>query len=44
MDIYEFCKDVLEQNSDSIKDYFNKNAYVNRHFTNEYFDVDKFII
>lgn len=44
MDIYEFCKDVLEQNTDSIKDYFNKNSYVNRHCTNEHFDVDKSII
>lgn len=44
MDIYKFWKDVLEQNADAIKDYFDKNAYINWHCTNEHFNVDEFII
>lgn len=44
MDIYRFWKDVLEQNADTIKDYFDKNAYINWHCTNEHFNVDEFII
>lgn len=44
MDIYKFWKDVLEQNADAIKAYFDKNAYINWHCTNEHFNVDEFII
>lgn len=44
MDIYKFWRDVLEQNADAIKDYFDKNAYINWHCTNEHFNVDEFII
>ena len=44
MDIYKFWKDVLEQNADAIKDYFDENAYINWHCTNEHFSVNEFII
>lgn len=44
MDIYKFWKDVLEQNADAIRDYFDKSAYINWHCTNEHFNVDEFII
>lgn len=44
MDIYQFWKDVLEQNADAIRGYFDKNAYINWHCTNEHFNVDEFII
>ena len=44
MNIYKFWKDVLEQNADAIRDYFDKNAYINWHCTNEHFNVDEFII
>lgn len=44
MNIYKFWNDVLEQNADAIKDYFDKNAYINWHCTNEHFNVDEFII
>lgn len=44
MDIYKFWKDVLAQNADVIKDYFDENAYINWHCTNERFNVNEFII
>lgn len=44
MDIHQFWKDVLEQNADAIREYFDKNAYINWHCTNEHFNVDEFII
>lgn len=44
MDIHKFWKDVLEQNADAIRGYFDRNAYVNWHCTNEHFNVDEFII
>ena len=44
MDIYKFWKNVLEQNADAIKDYFDENAYINWHCTNEHFNVNEFII
>ena len=44
MDIYKFWKDVLAQNTDVIKDYFDENAYINWHCTNEHFNVNEFII
>ena len=43
MDIKEFWKDVLEQNADAVKDYFDENAYINWHCTNEHFSVNEFI-
>ena len=44
MDICKFWKDVLAQNTDVIKDYFDENAYINWHCTNEHFSVNEFII
>ncbi len=44
MDVYKFWKDVLEQNADAIRGYFDKNAYINWHCTNEHFNVDEFIV
>lgn len=44
MNIYEFWKDVLAQNADKIRGYFDNNAYINWHCTNEHFNVDEFII
>lgn len=44
MDICKFWKDVLAQNTDAIKDYFDENAYINWHCTNEHFSVNEFII
>lgn len=44
MDIYQFWEDVLGQNADAIREYFDKNAYINWHCTNEHFNVDEFII
>ncbi len=43
MDIYKYWKDVLEQNADAVKGYFDKNAYINWHCTNEHFNVEEFI-
>ena len=44
MDIYKFWRDVLEQNTENIKNYFHKDAYINWHCTNEHFTVDEFMI
>lgn len=44
MDIYQFWKDVLAQKEDAIREYFDKDAYINWHCTNERFTVDEFII
>ena len=44
MDIYKFWHDVLEQNADAVRDYFDKNADIYWHCTNEHFNVDEFII
>ena len=44
MDICGFWKAVLEQNGAAIRGYFDKNAYVNWHCTNEHFTVEEFII
>lgn len=43
MDIYQFWKCILEQNAQAIKAYFDKDAYINWHCTNEHFNVDEFI-
>ena len=43
MDIYKFWRDVLEQNKDAVRDYFDENAYINWHCTNEHFNVNEFI-
>lgn len=44
MNIYQFWKDILEQNAAAIKAYFAPAAYINWHCTNEHFTVDEFII
>lgn len=44
MNIYEFWRDVLDQNEEAIRSYFREDAYVNWHCTNEHFSVDEFII
>lgn len=44
MDVYNFMKAVLAQDEETIRNYFNKDAYVNWHCTNEHFTVDEFII
>lgn len=41
--IKQFWKAVLEQDEDSIRQYFRNDAYVNWHCTNEHFTVDEFI-
>lgn len=43
MNIYDFWKDVLDQNEQALKKYFHKSAYVNWHCTNEHFTVEEFI-
>ena len=42
--LYKFWHDVLEQNADAVRDYFDKNADIYWHCTNEHFNVDEFII
>ena len=44
MNIKEFWKAVLAQDEKEIRKYFQKDAYVNWHCTNEHFTVDEFII
>ena len=44
MNIYDFWKAVLSQNEIEIRKYFQNDAYINWHCTNEQFDVDEFII
>lgn len=43
MDIYRFWRDVLEQNADAIREYFDENAYINWHCTNEHFTVEEYL-
>lgn len=44
MNIYEYWRDVLAQDADQIRNYFDKDAFVNWHCTNEHFNVEEFII
>ncbi|VUX22574.1 Uncharacterised protein [Faecalibacterium prausnitzii] len=44
MNIYDFWKAVLGQNEIEIRKYFQNDAYINWHCTNERFNVDEFII
>ena len=44
MNIYNFWKDILGQNANAIRGYFDKDAYINWHCTNEHFNVDEFIV
>lgn len=41
--IYEFYDSILNQNASEIKKFFNEDAYINWHNTNERFTVDEFI-
>ena len=41
--IYEFYSAVLNQNACEIKKFFNEDAYIDWHNTNERFTVDEFI-
>lgn len=43
MDIKAFWDAVLRQDADAIRDYFNPDAWVNWHNTNEHFTVEEFI-
>lgn len=44
MDIYKFWRDVLEQNADALREYFDKEAFINWHCTNERFSAEEFIL
>lgn len=44
MDIYKFWEAVLNQEEQEIRKYFDNDAYINWHCTNERFTVDEFII
>ena len=44
MNINKYWKDVLDQNEKAIRTYFDDEAYVNWHCTNEHFSVDEFIV
>ena len=44
MDIYKFWKAVLGQNPENIRAYFDKDAYINWHCTNEHFNVEEFLL
>ena len=43
MDIYKFWKDVLDQNANALREYFDKNAVIRWHCTNELFTAEEFI-
>jgi len=43
MDIKQFWRAVLAQERNAIREYFENDAYVNWHCTNEHFTVDEFI-
>ena len=40
MNIYDFWKAVLGQNENEIRKYFQNDAYINWHCTNERFNVE----
>ncbi len=44
MDIYEFWKAVLMQNEQEIRKFFNKDACIRWHCTNEQFNLNEYII
>ena len=43
MNVHNFWKAVLIQDEQEIRKYFQEQAYVNWHCTNEHFNVDEFI-
>ncbi len=42
-DVYKFFDMILNQNASEIKKFFNEDAYIDWHNTNERFTVDEFI-
>lgn len=44
MDIHKFWNAILSQNENEIRIFFDKDAYINWHCTNEHFNLDEFII
>lgn len=44
VDIYGFWRDVLAQDADKIRSYFDKDAFINWHCTNEHFNVREYLI
>lgn len=44
MNIHKFWEAVLAQNEYEIRKYFDKDAYINWHCTNEHFTLDEYII
>lgn len=43
MNIEQFWQDVLDQNAEALQMYFNEDAFVNWHCTNEHFTAAEFI-
>lgn len=43
MNIHQFWQSVLEQDANTIREFFNKDGYVNWHCTNEHFSVEEYI-
>ena len=43
MDIDRFFKTVLSQNAEELRKYFQKNAVIKWHCTNEVFTLDEYI-
>lgn len=43
MNIHQYWSDVLRQDADAMQDYFQPNARINWHNTNEQFTVEEFI-
>ena len=44
MDVQKFWKAVLSQRENEIRSYFQQDAFINWHCTNEHFTVEEFII
>lgn len=44
MDVCRFIKAVLAQDENAIRNYFDSDAYVNWHCSNEHFTVEEYII
>ena len=43
MNIEKYWNHIVRQDADAIRNYFDKNAYINWHNSNEHFNVDEFI-
>lgn len=43
MNIKKYWETVLKQDADALRGYFNPDAYINWHCTNEHFTVEEFI-